>query len=198
MLSINNILHEVNTRDFLSFRKKILPSKSYTRVNLLLSSLALIIKNQNLYAICYSNSLAILISFQSSWLVAPESYQNLVSVYTSNSIFWVLNILSHYLPILVFNRLTNKASINLKSVTSSCILQLVWAKSINWDINRIYNINPKLNNIQQTKLWFLAIISHYIIYLIKIVKAPWLYPFILPLSKRVIVTSLFKKKSLHI
>ena len=181
-------------KELFILKKPILPSKSYTRVNVVLCSIALIVKNQTLYSICYSNSLAILISFQSTCLVAPKSYNNLLKKYTSNFIFWFLNILSHYVPIFIFNRLTDKRYINFKSVSCSCLLQLLWGKSINWDINKIYKINPPLNNIQKYKLWFLAAISHYLIYLIKIFRAPWLFPFILPLSKRSLFNFIFKKK----
>ena len=152
----------------------LLPSKSYTRYNLVLSIIAYIYNKPVLNSICYSNSLAILISFQSTSIIAPKAYKNLVNVYNSNYKFWLLNILSHYLPVGLFYRRISKNNITLKTVTISCFFHLLWGKLIKWDINKIYQINPPLDKKTRYKLWSIAIISHYLVYFISRRNYSWI------------------------
>ena len=168
----------------------ILPQKSYTRFNLILSLFAAIYNKPTLSSVCYSNSIAILISFQSTSLIAPESYTNLVNVYKSSFKFWLLNILSHYVPPLLFYKMTQKKDITISTVSVSCMLHLLWGKSIKWDLNKVYQINPPLNQELRYKLWTVAIISHYLVYFIPRKVYPWILPWVLPIGKRTFIKNI--------
>ncbi len=170
----------------------LLPSKSCTRANLLVSLFALAANKPYLSSVCYSNSLAILVSFQSASVWAPESYANLVKVYKSSAKFWVLNIISHYLPVIIFYKLIKTKDVTLTSVTNSCFLHLLWGKSVNWDINKIYDINPPLDKVQRLKIWVTAVLTHYLIYFVPRKIYPVVLPMVLPIGKHSMVKALLK------
>ena len=199
---LDNIVQELDfsTQDIQdkinAFINYILPSKSCTRVNLILGLFGLVANKPYISSVCYSNSLAILVSFQSASIFAPESYSNLVKLYKSSVKFWFLNIISHYLPVLVFYKLTNKNDITLKSVSTSCMIHFLWGKSVNWDVNNIYKIKPPLNNSQQNKLWFMALLTHYMIYFVPRKIYPFVLPMILPIGKHSIIKRLLPKRLL--
>ena len=137
----------------------------YTRINTLFTLIALYKKKTLLYSICYSNSIAILIGFQFSALIAPESYNNLIKRYKNHYKFNILNFIFHYLPVYIFYKLVNIKNISFKTCSLSMLSQIIfWGKYVNYDVNAVYRIDPPLNDKQQVKLWSITFFSHYILY----------------------------------
>ena len=172
-ISINSLSKKNSIVDSKSSGKSILINTShldnikYTRMNTLFTLIALYKKNPLLYAICYSNSIAILLGFQCSALVAPKSYDNLIKRYKNHYKFNILNFIFHYLPVYIFYKLVNIKNVSFKTCSLSMLSQIViWGKYVNYDINTVYRIEPPLDNNQQIQLWSITFFSHYILYMI--------------------------------
>ncbi len=170
----------------------ILPERAYTKINLILCLFGLLNDKTELSSICYSNSLSILTAFQSTSIIAPEAYHNFVKLYKSSLRFWVLNILSHYVPPIIFYKKIKPIDITLKTVSMSAGLNLLWANCVKWDLNKVYNIDPPLNQMKTRILWFIILITHYLIYFVPRKIYPLILPTLLPLGKRSLFSALLR------
>ena len=106
-------------------------------------------------SILWCNSYSIQLSYELTKFINPLTYTNFRAQLPCHA-----DTIAHLLPFIILYSLKEPWEISHSLISLSS--HLLWGSMNYFDINRIYDLNPKLTKKQMTQLWFIVILGHFI------------------------------------